>query len=101
MKLTKVFLAGAVLMLASWLLFTGVSQAQEAGAPEKVTVVDLKEDAVDGGDAAINLETADAKIADEVDGARISFDIAPYRIVTLRLDVDMAPLRNRWFNVKY
>ena len=39
MKLTKVFLAGAVLMLASWLLFTGVSQAEEAGAPEKVTVV--------------------------------------------------------------
>lgn len=39
MKSMKGFLAAAALTLASLLVFTGAPQAEEAGAPEKVTVV--------------------------------------------------------------
>jgi len=70
-------------------------------APEKVAVTDLKEEPVEGGSEAISLETAPEKVAGSLDGARISFDVEPYRIVTLKLEVKMAPPANRWFNLKY
>ncbi len=39
MKFTKAFPTIVVLMLTSWLLFAGIPRAEEAAAPEKVTVV--------------------------------------------------------------
>jgi alpha-mannosidase len=66
-----------------------------------VKAVNLREREIENGNAAIALETSSVDVAPGIAGSRISFDVAPWRIVTLKLDTDLPLLRNRWHNVEY
>jgi len=66
-----------------------------------VAVTDMRENEIEGAAAAIGLTLSETEIEGGLTGSNISFDIGPYKIVTLKLDVDFAELRNAWHNMMY